>query len=1076
MTTTRAYLFLLLFFATCTAGLAQHRIAPDIQNFKPADYGAHNQNWDFVQDHRGIIYVANGDGVLEYDGQHWKLIKTSVQSTALSLSTDNEGRVYVGGIGDLGVLRPNAQNEVSFHSFLPLLPDSIQSSLGNVWNTHVVGDEVFFRTSQHLFVFQGDDVEIYPSKGGYHKSWVIDGKLWIQDTGHGFYEYHQGEFKRIDDLQSLTWKGVNAIVPADQKKYIIITSDTALLKYDRGAQTVVPFAAQYFDWFMQARVYCGVKLADGSIALGTYKEGVVILDQYGKMVQKLSRREGLLSEDLNALFYDANYQLWCGLNSGISKVADQSPLSTLEEGQGYSGVINGVMVKGGVVCFGTTQTVWTMKEPQFTADTLDRLITPERNINAQTFQMIPAKEGGILAATAQGLYHLQGDQISSLHAQYARVITDVRGTENIVAFSGRNHLYVLQKNGQEWDVLGSVETLPDEALSLRHDPTRTDSMVFWMGMFSYGITKVAFANDFSSSTITNYGQEQGVPDRWTQVFEVDGALCFGTDSHGIYRFDEQQNRIVSDSIRFPMLKDQSIFILEQMSDGSLLLDATGAIWRLIPSAGTYLIDSISFAPLSIGEVNVITEDTATGVVWLGGTSGLASFDPLRNGAQEQPFVVSVRKVMLGLDSLLFNGNYVAQGHLVNDQTSGFMPVVDYAHNSFRFDFTSSCSHYPALVEYSYRLDGKDNAWSTWSSGNFAQFADLQEGEYTFHLRARNVFLKTANTSFQFTVLPPWYRTWWAYLLFGVLGGAMIVVLYKLREARKVKRHNEYLEEEVRVRTEEIRQQRDDIADQKTIIERKNKDIMDSINYARQIQEAILPSQELLDEKLPEHFVLFKPRDVVSGDFYWFHTKGDSCYLAVADCTGHGVPGAFLSMMCHNLLSEAIIERDLDDPGEILSTVNRNLQARLKQDDGRRRKLRDGMDLSFCRLDRQNEKPVLHYAGAKNPLVVLRQGELIEYRADRRAIGGITAPDFAFTTHQMNLQKDDTFFLYSDGFQDQFGGAEGKKYLVKRFKTLLQKIGHQSPTAIKQQLNEELITWQGDLEQLDDICVVGVRIV
>jgi serine phosphatase RsbU (regulator of sigma subunit)/Tfp pilus assembly protein PilF len=265
---------------------------------------------------------------------------------------------------------------------------------------------------------------------------------------------------------------------------------------------------------------------------------------------------------------------------------------------------------------------------------------------------------------------------------------------------------------------------------------------------------------------------------------------------------------------------------------------------------------------------------------------------------------------------------------------------------------------------------------------------------------------------------------------------------------------------------------EEITEQKLIIEEKNKDITASIQYAKQIQEAILPSRDLISKALPEHFILFKPRDIVSGDFYWFHEKEDRIFIAAADCTGHGVPGAFVSMMCHNVLSETIIEKDTNDPGDILSIANREVKARLKQK-GSITQSNDGMDISLCVFDKTLNQ--VEFSGAVNSLILVKDGELEELKGDRNPIGGLTDVDYQFTSHKKSLESGQTLYFFSDGYQDQFGGPKGKKFMKKRFNKLLKTISSFAVSEQAQQLETTFNNWRGDIEQLDDICVIGVRV-
>ena len=253
----------------------------------------------------------------------------------------------------------------------------------------------------------------------------------------------------------------------------------------------------------------------------------------------------------------------------------------------------------------------------------------------------------------------------------------------------------------------------------------------------------------------------------------------------------------------------------------------------------------------------------------------------------------------------------------------------------------------------------------------------------------------------------------------------------------------------------------------------NRELTDSIRYAKRIQQAILPSKKLVKRQLTDSFILFKPKDIVSGDFYWMEQVGDSIIFAAADCTGHGVPGAFMSIIGHNGLNKAVNELGMDQPDEILNFLDIYLQITLNNND--HTNVRDGMDIAICKLDYKNLK--LEYAGAFNPFYLIRDGELIEIKADRRSIGGNDSDEILklFTNHQIDLQEGDAFYIFSDGFADQFGGEHGKKFRYKNFKNLLLDIQGNSMTTQRQLLDETIENWKGDLEQLDDIIVIGVQV-
>lgn len=271
---------------------------------------------------------------------------------------------------------------------------------------------------------------------------------------------------------------------------------------------------------------------------------------------------------------------------------------------------------------------------------------------------------------------------------------------------------------------------------------------------------------------------------------------------------------------------------------------------------------------------------------------------------------------------------------------------------------------------------------------------------------------------------------------------------------------------------EIKKQKEQIEIQRDEISYKNREITSSIEYAKSLQDAILPDESIIKKNLPQHFILWLPRDIVSGDFYWFYETPGKIFLAAADCTGHGVPGAFVSMTCHNILNQVVIDKKEEDPGQILSKVNVAVSG-VFQREGTLSQANDGMDIALVAIDK-NTKTV-QYAGAMNPLVRIHNNEIIAYKADRYAIGGRTPYDYKFTTVEIPYHENDWLYMFSDGFKDQFGGKDGKKYMNARFTQLLLQKHTLTPRQQLIQLHDELMTWMGTYGRTDDVLVIGFKV-
>lgn len=300
----------------------------------------------------------------------------------------------------------------------------------------------------------------------------------------------------------------------------------------------------------------------------------------------------------------------------------------------------------------------------------------------------------------------------------------------------------------------------------------------------------------------------------------------------------------------------------------------------------------------------------------------------------------------------------------------------------------------------------------------------------------------------------------------VLGHALVKMRDELAENERI------LEQKVKERTAEVVRQKEEIERQSEKLEELYKDVTDSIRYAKRLQDSILPQNSLIERLLPESFVLFKPKDIVSGDFYWVSETDEKILFSAVDCTGHGVPGAFMSLIGANALNQIINEKE-DQPANILNKLNKLSSEALNKSEEGRDKVRDGMDLALCAISKDFRS--LEYAGANNPLYIVRNGDIIVTKADKFAIASFEEGEQHYTNHQFDLKEGDLVYIFSDGYADQFGGVKGKKFMYRQFRELLVSIMDEPMHKQKEILDKKIESWKGSFEQVDDILVIGVRI-
>lgn len=405
------------------------------------------------------------------------------------------------------------------------------------------------------------------------------------------------------------------------------------------------------------------------------------------------------------------------------------------------------------------------------------------------------------------------------------------------------------------------------------------------------------------------------------------------------------------------------------------------------------------------------------------------------------------------------------------------------------------------VEFQYFIEGMSKKWSEWTNDPNPQFPYFPNGKYKILLKARDVLGRESPVyTLPFIIKPPIWKTWWFVSLCVVLVFFLFFMIVRYRE-RQLQKEKQILEQKVQERTktieeqkkvlevqrdelaqinieitqqkEEIEAQRDEIETQRDHIFKQNEEITQSIEYAKRIQTAVMPTKDSINAILPEHFILFKPRDIVSGDFYWMAKKNNKIVVAAADCTGHGVPGAFMSMLGISFLNEIVIGDGETKPSSILNRLRRLIKGTLSQT-GKEGESKDGMDIALCVIDLEAKK--LEFAGAYNPLYLIRNSELIEIKADKMPVGIYLQEKDSFTNNDVIFESGDIIYLFSDGYVSQFGGEYGRKYMAKPFKKMLAIISEKPMDKQCEMLEQEFEEWRGYNPQVDDILVIGVKFV
>ncbi len=400
-------------------------------------------------------------------------------------------------------------------------------------------------------------------------------------------------------------------------------------------------------------------------------------------------------------------------------------------------------------------------------------------------------------------------------------------------------------------------------------------------------------------------------------------------------------------------------------------------------------------------------------------------------------------------------------------------TLEHDQNVISFEFSALDFTLPEKNLYSYKLEGFDGKWTKPDVNRFVTYTNLDPGVYTFKVKASNND-GTWNENgivIKLTIVPPFWKTTW-FRLTVTAGFILLVFSFFKARLNRLRKTQIKLEAQVAAKTRELREEKELVDKQNELIEKKNHSITSSIHYAKRIQESILPIKEKFNDLIPESFIFFKPKDIVSGDFYWFTNYKGTILVAAADCTGHGVPGAFMSLIGNSLLNDIVKSQGIIDPLEILKRLHEGLVTALKKGEQESDTV-DGMDITLCAINQKNK--TFEVSSSGRSLLLIRNGQIKKMKVGKYPLGLVTKKAIVFEKETLEIKEGDTFYMYTDGYCDQFGGENDDKYLDSTFESLLVTIQNQNMAEQSVTIEKEIERWRGKSPQIDDMLVIGIRI-
>lgn len=587
----------------------------------------------------------------------------------------------------------------------------------------------------------------------------------------------------------------------------------------------------------------------------------------------------------------------------------------------------------------------------------------------------------------------------------------------------------------------------------------------WFGTINEGLYKFDSKQFIKIDSISKIS-----PGIVRAITKINGTMWFGTSSDGIYSIKEEKGNYIQQYInKSNGLNSDNIYLLFTDKKNNLWVGTEKGVDKLIfdKNGNIRKIETYTKNEGFLGtetDLNGAFQDK-NGDIWFGTVNGVLKYLPnikKKNTVNPPVYLKNIKLNFRNTDLSDYCDSLSSEGLPVNLQ-------LPYNLNHLTFEYIALCYSNPEKVKYKYRLIGEDKNWSPELSDRKVIFSNIEPGEYTFEVKAANDsgVLSKNSVRFSFIIKPPvWEQLWFKTIgLFLFLLIIYLIIDYRVRSLKRAK--NE-LAKKVYERTIELKEQKEKI-------ENINLKITDSINYAGKIQTAMMPANEMFKSNFSDSFVLYKPRDIVSGDFYWAKEiqRGYDSYtiIVAADSTGHGIPGALVSMLGMSLLNEIVRNEEIQKANSVLEKLRKEIKSSLNQKDDFDDRT-EGFDMVVLIINKHTKE--LQYAGANNPLYIIRNNNLIVLEPTFNPVG-IFLKEIPFKNNTFQLQPNDVIYLFSDGFEDQFNGKTGEKYKIKRFRELLLSIYKEDCDKQKQILEDEFYKWKGDYNQIDDVLVMGLKV-
>ena len=1089
--------------------------APLLTNFKESSE-LENQNWAICQDDNNLMLFANRRGILTFDGQSWNFIPVPTIPYSLKYNP-NVKKVFVGGDNNYGYL---ARDDKGIYKYFSISGDSSVGIISRIIFTdstvYFYGDQSISRHNIQSFKLglRLRQKENKPFTGMF----ITSKNTFINVFSEGLYRLESDTLfpivtgylsKDIDILFSL---------PYNNNLVLLGKSNGDLSLFD---------GIKYYDYHINDEDYLhqnilseGLSISDSLYAFSTLDGGALVVDKKsGRLKNTINYINGLPDDEIFALGVDNNHGLWLSHQYGLTRADLSLPIANFSIYPGLKGNIISSIWNNNELYVATSEGVYYLNEIKSYAE-VEVLVNnegypvgPDRiavsNIPVRLQVREPQK-------TRKGIFsQIFGKKTTPIVNQTVKDSSVVHGHESMVISAPEIKLPAPKYFRKVAGRLKSVNYLYKKVDGLNEKckqlvsagneilASTNKGLLIISGHHAKALADNGYINYISAKSVDNkyyiataegyFYVSPGMDNIWRAVYP---DKTFGHSIYSIVSIDKNTLWAGGDDIAYKVSLDKELpsehrkpyYIKNDLPQRYVIDFVNDTVFLFTNSKVSYYnAGSDSFLDYKRG----FTDNGAKlkfvfsqpEIPWIKSEDEWVNINSANSISNNDK---SLLKIFDNLNAINTDKNHIwiVSGdnmlfRIIRNRITDVKPEVDlfirsisnakgtyFKLSDIEFGSGDNTVYFDAVApgylkknstQYQYIVDKMMKEWSKWSYSSTISLM-IKPGKYTLQVRARDIWGNVSDPKqVKFSIEAPFTQKtlFYIFILFIIL--ILIVGVISFRE-RQLKKDKRILETRVKERTAKI--------------EAQNQEITSSIEYASRIQRAMLPEVEYFSNSFSDYFIIFKPRDIVSGDFYWIGEDEKHIFFTVADCTGHGVPGAFMSSLGISTLNEIITNNANLKANTVLNILREKIKTSLHQT-GKQGEATDGMDVAFCILHKNRRK--LEFSGAYNSLFIIQNGEFHEYRADRMPIGIYYGEKETFTNYEIDVQKGDTLYIFTDGFADQFGGPRGLKYMKYNLKKLLSEIYNKPMDEQKIILEEEFGKWQGTLNQIDDVTILGVRI-